>query len=343
MTAPALAMPAPRTTPLRGGPVLSWGVVAPGGIAADFVHALHTHTEQRVVAVASRSVERADAFARRHGIPRVHDDYARLYADDQVQIVYIAAPHSEHLRLATDAIAAGKNVLIEKPIGLSADEARQIAAAARAAGVFAMEAMWTRFLPQTDVMLRLRDDGVVGDPQLVVADLGFAADPGAGGRLFDPALGGGALLDLGVYPVWLSHLWLGVPTAATALGTLTDSGVDQQSALVLEYASGAQALLSTSIRVTSPGAASISGSGGSIHVDASFVFPGGFSAQRDDARGRFVDDSGLSHRDGMAWQAAAVAQHIDDGLIESPLHPLQTSIEVMTIIDEARRQLATTR
>ncbi|MGW9627385.1 Gfo/Idh/MocA family protein [Microbacterium sp. NPDC055521] len=343
MTAPLLTMPAPRTTPLRGGPVLSWGVVAPGGIAADFVHALHTHTDQRMIAVASRSVERAHEFARRNGIPRVHDDYAALYDDEQVQIVYIAAPHSEHRRLATDAIAAGKHVLIEKPIGLSADEAREITAAARDAGVFAMEAMWTRFLPQTDVMLHLHEDGVIGDPRLVIADLGFAADQSAGGRLFDPALGGGALLDLGVYPVWLSHLWLGAPTAVTALGTRTDSGVDQQSAVVLAYPSGAQALLSTSIRVTSPGSASISGSGGTVQIDPSFVFPGGFSALQGDARGRFVDRSGLRHRDGMAWQAAAVAQHIDDGLIESPLHPLQTSIEIMTTIDEARRQLAPTR
>lgn len=343
MNAPALTMPTPRTPPLTGGPVLRWGVVAPGGIAADFVHALHTHTDQRVVAVASRSADRAREFARRHGIPRTHDDYTALYLDEQVQIVYIAAPHSEHLRLATDAIAAGKHVLVEKPIGLSADEARQIAAAAAAAGVFAMEAMWTRFLPQTDVMLHLHEDGIIGDPRLIVADLGFAAPPGESGRLFDPKLGGGALLDLGVYPVWLSHLWLGVPVAVTALGTLTDSGVDQQSALVLDYPSGSQALLSTSIRVTSPGSASISGTAGGLQIDPSFVFPGGFSARHDGAHGRFTDTSGLTYREGMAWQAAAVAQHIDDGLIESPLHPLQTSIEVMTIIDEARRQLSTAR
>lgn len=342
MTAPLLTMPTPRTAPLRGGPVLNWGVIAPGGIATDFVHALHTHTDQRVIAVASRSVDRAHEFARRHSIARVHEDYAALYDDEQVQIVYIAAPHSEHRRLALDAIAAGRHVLIEKPIAVSADEARDIAAAARAAGVFAMEAMWTRFFPQTDVMLHLHEDGVIGDPRLVIADLGFAADPRAGGRLFDPALGGGALLDLGVYPVWLSHLWLGAPTAVTARGTLTASGVDQQSALVLDYASGAQALLSTSIRVTSPGSASVSGSHGGLQVDPSFVFPGGFSAEHGDARGRFVDVSGLTHRDGMAWQAAAVAQHIDDGLRESPLHPLRTSIDVLATIDEARRRLAIT-
>lgn len=339
MTAAPLVLPAPRSQPLRGGPVLRWGVVAPGGIAADFVHALHTHTDQRVVSVASRSADRAAQFAQQHGIPRSHGGYAELYADPDVQIVYVASPHSEHLRLATDAIAAGKHVLIEKPIGLSAAQARAIRDAAAAAGVFAMEAMWTRFVPQTDVLLQLRDAGELGEVRLVTADLGFAAQP-SDGRLFDPQLGGGALLDLGVYPVWLSHLLLGMPETVRVTGTLTESGVDEQSALVLDHASGAQALLSTSIRVTSPGRAAVSGTRARVEIDPFFVFPSGFSVTRGEDVVRFDDRSGLTYRQGMAWQAAAVARHVDDGLLESPLHPLQTTIEVMTIIDEARRRLA---
>lgn len=338
MTIAPQHMPTPRSQPLRGGPVLRWGVVAPGGIAADFVHALHTHTDQRVSAVASRSIDRATEFAHRHGISRSYGDYAHLYADPDVQIVYVAAPHSEHLQLALDAIDAGKHVLIEKPIGLSAAEARTIRERARSRGVFAMEAMWTRFLPQIDVMMQLRDDGVIGDPRLVMADLGFAAEPG--GRLFDPQLGGGALLDLGVYPVWLSHLWLGAPASVAVFGTRTASGVDEQSAIVLQYDSGAQALLSTGIRVSTPGRAAISGSDGRIEIDPSFVFPGGFTVTAAGVSGRYEDLSGLTHRDGMAWQAAAVARHVDDGLAESPLHPLQTTIEVLEIIDEARRVIS---
>lgn len=342
MTSSAQTLPAPRVHPLRGGPVLGWGVVAPGAIAADFVHALHTHTDQRVAGVASRSAERAAEFAQRHGIARSYGDAAHLYADADVEIVYVAAPHSEHLRLSLEAIGAGKHVLIEKPIGLSADEARTIRDAARAAGVFAMEAMWSRFLPQTDVMVQLRDEGALGEVRLVTADLGFTAQPG--GRLFDPKLGGGALLDLGVYPVWLSHLWLGAPRSVTALGSLADTGVDEQSAIVLEYATGAQALLSTSLRVASPGRAAVSGALGNLDFDPGFAFPGGFeltTAGRGGARARYDDRSGLSFREGMAWQAAAVARHVADGMTESPLHPLQTTIEVMTVIDDARRQLAT--
>lgn len=315
--------------------------MAPGTIAGDFVHALHAHTDQRMVAVASRSPERAAGFAGRHGIPTSYGDYGQLYADPEVQIVYVASPHSEHLRLALDAIEAGKHVLIEKPIGLSAHDARAIRDRARAAGVFAMEAMWTRFVPRTDVMMQLLEDGVLGDVGLVTADLGFAANPDAGGRLFDPELGGGALLDLGVYPVWLSHLFLGAPASISALGAMTASGVDEQSALVLQHASGAQALLSTGIRISSPGNAAISGTRARIEMDSNFVFPGGFTVTDSSGRsGRFEDLSGLTHREGMAWEAVAVAKHIDDGLTESPLHPLQASIGVMGVIDEARRLLS---
>lgn len=319
--------------------MLRWGIVAPGTIAGDFVGALRAHTGQRVVAVASRSLDRAVEFARRHGIARGYGRYEQLYADPEVQIVYVAAPHSEHRRLALDAIAAGKHVLIEKPIGVSAEEARSIRDAAHAAGVFAMEAMWTRFLPQTDVMMQLRADGAIGDVALVTADLGFAAKPG--GRLFDPALGGGALLDLGVYPVWLSHLWLGAPSSVTAHGTLTSSGVDEQSAIVLQHPSGAQAQLSTSIRVSTPGRASISGTHGRLELDPQFVFPGGFTFTDSTGRSaRYEDASGLTHRAGMAWQAVAVARHVDDGLTESPLHPLRATTEIMDVLDTARSLLS---
>lgn len=340
MDTPLRILPRPRSAPLRGGPTLRWGIAAPGGIAADFVHALHTHTDQRVVAVGSRSAERAGQFARRHGIERSHGSYAELFDDPEVQIVYVAAPHSEHRTIALAAMEAGKHVLIEKPIALSAAEAEDIRDAAVAAGVFAMEAMFTRFLPQTDVMVQLRDDGALGDVGLLTADLGFAAEPG--GRIHDPALGGGALLDIGVYPIWLSHLWLGVPASVTAVGSLSASGVDEQSAVVLQYGSGALAELSTGIRVRSAGRASISGSRGRIDVDPWFIFAGGLElAPADPAASllRFTDDSGLRQREGMAWQTAAVAQHVSDGLLESPLHPLQTSIDVLATIDEARRRL----
>jgi predicted dehydrogenase len=339
-------MPTPAVAPLRGGPVLRWGVLAPGDIANDFVRAIHTHTDQRVIAVAGRSPERAQAFADRFGIARVHPDHAALVADPAVDIVYVASPHSEHKRMALLAIAAGKHVLVEKPIAVTAAEAREIRDAARNARVFAMEGMWSRYLPQTDAMLKLRDDGVLGDLRLVTADFGTRGNPDPTGRIYNPELAGGALLDLGIYPVWFAHLWLGKPDQITTLGTLTSTGVDEQAAIVLQYNSGAQALLSTTLMAFTPARASVSGTKARIEVNPWMAVPAGFELVKPgkgDVRLQFRNDTPLQFRDGLAWEAAAVARHVADGLLDSPLHPLQFAIGVLETMDEIRRQIGTFR
>jgi predicted dehydrogenase len=337
-------LPSPRTAPLRGGATLNWGVLAPGDIARDFVQAMHSHTDQRAIAVAGRSPDRARAFAEAHGIRRWHESHEALVADPEVDIVYVASPHSEHKPMAMMAIAAGKHVLVEKPVALTSTEAREIRDAASAAGVFAMEAMWTRYLPQTDVMLQLKDDGVLGDLQLVLADFGTRGSPDPAGRVYNPALGGGALLDLGIYPVWFSHLWLGAPETITAIGNLTPTGVDARTAIVLGYASGAQAVLSANLMAFSPARASVCGSASRIEVNPWFAVPAGFelvAPGKGDVRIQFRNDTGIEFRTGLAWEAAAVAQHVADGLTDSPLHPFDFAVEVMETMDEVRRQVGT--
>jgi len=339
-------LPQAETAPLRGGPVLRWGILAPGDIARDFVNAMHRHTDQRAVAVAGRSAERAAAFAERHGIARSYGDHRALVEDPEVDIVYVASPHSEHKRLALLAIAAGKHVLVEKPIAVTAAEAREIRDAARAAGVFAMEAMWTRYLPQTDVMLKLREQGVLGELRQVIADFGTKGNPDPAGRIYNPELAGGALLDLGIYPVWFAQLWLGRPSAVTALGSLTATGVDAQTSIILRYASGAQAVLSTTLLAFTPARASVSGTDARIEVNPWMAVPAGFELVqpgKGDVRLQFSNDTPLQFRDGLAWQAAAIARHIADGLTDSPLHPLDFAIEVMETMDEIRRQVGTLR
>ncbi|WNG13401.1 Gfo/Idh/MocA family protein [Cystobacter fuscus] len=335
------ALPEPDITPLRGGPVLRWGVLAPGRIAGAFVWALHQHTDQRVHAVASREPERARSFAATYGISRVHGSYEQLVADPDIDIVYVASPHSGHKAQALLAIAAGKHVLVEKPFALNAAEAREIAQAARAAGVFAMEAMWTRFLPQTVLIDRLLRDGVLGDPRLVVADFGVRFDFEPEGRIFSPALGGGALLDLAVYPLWFAHFVLGPPAQVLATGVLAKTGVDGQTALVLTTDSGAQALVHTSLFVDTPNEAAISGTLARLQVESRFIAPGGFtlSSPHGEKRLRWSDSSALSGSGGLAYQATAAARHIAEGLTESPLHPLARSIAVLETIDAARRQV----
>ena len=332
--------PAPTATPLRGGPTLRWGILAPGGIANDFAATVHANTDQRIVAVASRSSERGARFAQRHGIERVHDAYDRLVADPEVDIVYVAAPHSEHKTLGLLAIAAGKHVLIEKPIALSAAEGEEIAAAARAAGVLAAEAMWTRYLPQFDVLDQLLRRGDLGTIRLATADVGWQMTADAPSRFFDPAQGGGAALDMGVYGYWFAQFAIGRPERIRALGTLTATGVDDQSVVALSAADGRHASVTTSMAVTNSGLAAIHGTAGSVRFLEPFVFPARFVAEVGGEQREWSDPSGLRLRDGLAWQTTALADLVRRGITDSPVHSLDDAISVLRTIDGVRSQLA---
>lgn len=334
-----LQLPEPQILPLRGGPALTWGVLAPGNIANSWVSTVHANTDQRVVAVASRSLDKAQAFASQHGIDRAYGDYEQLVADPDVEIVYIAAPHSEHLRLALLALAAGKHILVEKPIGISAAEARQIADAATAAGLFAMEAMWSRYLPQTSIIDRLLDDTALGDVLTVTADFSaaFTYDPAS--RAFDPVLGGGAMLDIGVYPGWFSHFVLGAPRTITAVGSLAVTGVEDQVAVILGHDGGAQSVLTTSMLAAGPLGATIIGRRARIEVDGPFFGPSSLRLVAGDETVGWTDETHWSWGQGLCYQATAAAQYVADGLLQSPIHSLTDTIEVLEMIDEVRRQL----
>ncbi|MFD3443131.1 Gfo/Idh/MocA family protein [Microbacteriaceae bacterium 4G12] len=334
-------LPSPRTPDPRSGPALRWGILAPGAIARDFVTSLRTHTAQLPVAVGSRSLERAQSFAADFGIERAYGSYEELVRDDGVDVVYIAAPHSEHARLALLAIGAGKNVLVEKPLATTATEAAAVASAAREAGVFAMEAMWTRYLPQTDIVRQLLEDGDLGDIRIVTASFGGTASTDPADRINDPALGGGALLDLGVYPVSFAHLVLGVPERVTARGYATGTGVDGQSALVLD-AGSAQALLHTTLFAAPPATAMIAGGTGTITVHPRFWEPAELTVARHGHElANWKDESGLVGRGALGRSAVAAAIAIGEGRTEEPLHTLDDAIAVLETIDEARRQLGT--
>lgn len=334
-------LPTPRFPDPQNAPALRWGIVGPGGIATDFTRAVLTHTSQNVVAVSSRSADRASQFAAANGIRRSYGSHDDLFADPDIDVVYIAVPHTEHVRLALDAIAAGKHVLVEKPMATSAADAALVVNAARASGVFAMEAMWSKYLPKFDVIRQLLTDGALGDVRLISADYGFRAPYDPESRFFNPALGGGALLDLGVYLVSTASFALGAFSSVTAQGLLSPTGVDVQSSLLLETATGAQALLSTTLLADTPNTASISGTGGRLTIDRVFVGPGGFTFSPAGADAvRYDDTSGLVWREGLSYQAAAVARYISDGHTESPLHSLDETLSVLTVLDEARRQIS---
>ena len=334
-----MKFPEPRTVPLRGGPVLRWGVAAPGGIAEDFVATLHANTGQRVHAVGSRSAERAERFASAHGIPRSYGDYHALVDDPAVDIVYISAVNSEHSALAELAVAAGKHVLVEKPMGVSVVDTLAIATAARSAGVFAMEAMWSRYLPQTDVIKQLLDADELGEVKLVTADFGANFGVANSAPVFREELGGGVLRDIGIYPVWFARFVLGDLTPLAVHGVRLDSGLDAQASMILEALSGAQAVLNTTMFADTPVVASISGTRARVEVRSPFLMPDGFDFVIGDECHSWTEPSGLRLREGLCWQATAVAQHIADGLAESPIHSLDDSLAIMEILDTLRTQL----
>ncbi|WP_309913634.1 Gfo/Idh/MocA family oxidoreductase [Xanthomonas sp. 1678] len=331
-------------SPGRGEPSLRWGVLGPGSIASAFVEALRSHTRQRPFAVASRNPERAYAFARTWGLQRAYDSYEALVEDPEVDIVYVATPHSEHLANGLLALRAGKHVLIEKPIAMRADDAHLLVREARERGRFLMEAMWSRYLPHTSVLRKLLADGAIGDVRHVFADLSQLGPSDPAHRLHKPELGGGALLDLGVYTVQFSSMILGAPTAIAANGALTDAGVDAFSTVVLAHGRHAQSTLISSIMARSSSTAHVTGTGGRIDLGGSFHNPTTLRLAGNDYASEpsvWKDPTGIEGYGGLAWQATAAARYIGEGRTESPLHPLDEVVRIMATLDAARAQLGT--
>ncbi len=314
---------------------LRWGVLGTGGIAAQFVADLRLLDGAEAVAVGSRRLETAEAFGERTGIARRHRSYEALVEDPEVDVVYVATVNSEHHANALMAIRAGKPVLVEKPFTLNAGEAREIVDEARATGVFCMEAMWTRFLPHVVAIRELLARGALGDVRTVLAEHGQRLDDVP--RLHEPALGGGALLDLGVYPVSFASMVLGRPTSVTAVGEPTAGGVDAQTSLVLRYPGGRQAVLHCSLSAAGRNGAVIVGTEARLEVDPVFLVPTSFRVVARDGR---VERHEHPHAgNGLRHEAAEVARCLREGLLESPSLPLAETIEVMETLDEARRQI----
>ena len=321
------------------GRTVRWGVLGPGGIAERFAAAMQRVADGEIVAVASRTRRRARAYARRHGIARAHVGRDALLADADVDAVYVATPHSCHADDTIAALAAGKHVLCEKPFALDAEQARRMAAAAQAADRFCMEAIWSRFLPAYRRMRELVDGGAIGRPLVVEADFGFRMRFDPSHRLFDPARGGGALLDVGIYPVQLCIDVLGVPDAVAAQGVLGPTGVDEIVAAVLHHPGGGIGVAKAATRATLANTARITGTEGWIELPAPMHCPTGLTVQRGDEREVIeLPWSG----DGLRFEIEEVHRCLAAGARESATMPVATSIALMEVLDEARRQLGVT-
>ena len=315
---------------------LGWGLIGTGGIAETFAADLSFTDSGRVTAVGSRTMDSANRFADRFDIPNRHASYEALVADPDVDVVYVATPHPMHHPNTLLALNAGKPALVEKAFTMTAEEAEDLVATARAEGLFLMEAMWTRFLPHIAEIRRLLAEGALGDIVTVVADHGqwFEKDPEF--RLFAPELGGGALLDLGVYPVSFASMVLGKPDRIVTLIDPAFTGVDGQTSMLFGYANGAQAVLNCTLFAQSPTRGAIVGTEARIEIDGEFYAPTSFTLiSRTGERTTFDaahEGTGLWH------EADEVARCLREGLFESPLMPLDESVSIMETMDAVLAQ-----
>nr|WP_284252739.1 Gfo/Idh/MocA family oxidoreductase [Litorihabitans aurantiacus] len=330
--APASSYPDPKDAP-----AIRWGILAAGGIARKFATDVPAHTASTIAAVGSRSADRAAAFASEMDVPRSYGSYEELVADPEIDAIYVASPHSEHRDHALLALKAGKPVLIEKAVTRNAAEAREIFDVAASRGLFAMEAMWARFLPHYRAVVDAVAAGVIGDVVQLTALHGQHLLRGPEHRLWNPELAGGALLDLGVYPISFAHAVLGVPDQIHAFGELSDLGVDRGETVVLRYGTTSIAVAQSTLESGQLNNATIAGTTGRIDIDRTFYNPTDVHLSRFDG----TDTVELAGRfpGGFQFQAAEAARRIAAGETSSPLMTWQASVEVMEMMDEVRRQL----
>lgn len=331
------SLPAPVTPDPKDAPSLRWGILAPGGIATSFAQALLAETDQRIAACGSRDIARACEFASRFGGFTAYGSYDELVADPQVDVVYVASPHSSHREHALLALRAGKPVLVEKAFARNTAEATEVIDEARSRGLFCMEAMWSRFLPRYDVVRRAVEAGLLGTIQTIVADHGQLLYPDGPQRLADPALAGGALLDLGVYPISLAAMLLPGKLEVAATGVLTPQGVDRSETMTLTSGDAVAACVATMSAQTA-NTAVIAGDSARLELPGWFYQPGPVRLVSPDDT---VLDSYAppSSEHGLHFEAVEAARRISAGDLESPLMPWDETLRVMRLMDEVRARL----
>jgi predicted dehydrogenase len=316
---------------------LRWGILGTGWIADQMTGDLRV-LGSPVTAAGSRTRERAAAFAAAHGIPNAHGSYAELVSDPGVDVIYVATPHPSHAADAILALEAGKHVLVEKPFALNAAEARTIVELAAERGLVALEAMWTRWLPH---MVRIREivaSGRLGELRTLLADHTQKLPSDPAHRLQDPALGGGALLDLGVYPVSFAWDLFGAPVTVRAHSSPTPTGVDRQVAVILGYGDGQQAVLHAALDTQGPNRAALLGTQARIEIDGIWYAPTAFRVISHE--GTVLEEfDGTTAGRGMQYQAAELEALVAAGATAGEVLPPTESVAIMATLDEVRAQI----
>ncbi len=315
---------------------IRWGILGPGSIARQFATGLQEAAGAELVAVGSRDGERAAAFAGEFGAPHAHGSYATLAADPDVDAIYIGSPHSGHEEHTLLCLRGGKHVLCEKPLAINARQAERMIDTARGAGLALMEAVWTRFLPTLVRVRELVASGTIGEVRMVQADFGFRAEFNPKSRLFAPELGGGTLLDIGIYPLNLAFMLCGEPTEIHTTANLGTTGVDEEAGIVLRHAGDRLSILASSFRVDSPREAHILGTEGRITIGFPWWAGTRLRLQTRDGRDEVMD---LPHRGwGYTHEAEAFMDVIRAGRLESDVMPLDESLAIMRTMDAIRER-----
>ncbi len=313
-----------------------WGIISTGSIANKFAQGVAQLPDATVHAVGSRTQPAADEFGDRYGIGRRYASYEALAADPDLDAIYIATPHPFHAANCITCLEAGTAVLCEKPFTINAAELEPVVALAREKQLFLMEGMWSRFMPATVRLRELLAAGVIGDVNLVDVDFGFRAPFSPEGRLFAPALGGGALLDIGIYSLSFASMVLGRPQRLVSMAQLGATGVDENAAMILGYESGALAVICTAIRTGTPQRAVVNGTLGRITLHEPWWFPQRITLEVYGKETTVMEVP--MNGNGFNHEAAEVARCVRAGQLESDSMPLDESLELMRTMDEIRAQ-----
>ncbi len=315
---------------------IRWGILGTGKIARQFAEGLKILPDAKLVAVGSRTAEQANAFGKQYDVSHRHASYEALANDPNVDVIYVATPHSCHKENSLLALSSGKAVLCEKPFAINAREAEQVITFARRKKIFLMEAMWTRFFPLMIKLRELLESQAIGEVRMLTADFGFRAEYHEEERLFNPAFGGGALLDVGVYPVSLASMIFGTPTRIAGLAHLGKTGVDEESAIILAHAQGQLAVLHTAIRTETTQEAIIIGTQGRIRIHREWWRPEAMTLSLDAGEDETFEFPFAGN--GYQFEASEVMNYLCAGKSESSVMPLDETLSIMKTLDAIRSQ-----
>jgi len=317
--------------------IWNWGILGPGKIAHRYAEGLLDLPGACIYAVGSRSVERAAVFGKQYGVTKVYGSYEELAKDTKVDAIYVASPHSEHFEHVKLCLENGKNVLCEKAFTINAMQLERLIKIAKEKKLFLMEALWTRFLPSIEKTLEIINSGDIGEIRMLHADFGFQAPFDKDSRVFNPELGGGALLDIGIYPLFLSLLLLGRPDRLKAIAHRGSTGVDESLAVNLLYDNGAMAILSSSFLVKTATKAEIYGTKGCITINPRWFSKTSLVLEQYEKETVVLEFDYKGN--GYNYEAEEVMKCLKAGIPESPKLPLSFSLDLMKLMDTIRKQI----